>query len=106
MRKRAEGSGSTAASSFERAPMLAGRGTVYSRRFGRGLEKVEEGLGKTLMEGDKGRRPEMAGIAAEATSAQLSSTRAGREGEREWKQGSSEGIGSMAGLRIRMCAVR
>ena len=55
------------------------------------MEKVEEGLGKMLMEGDKGRRPEMAGTAAEATSAQLTSTRAGREGERERKQGSSEG---------------
>ena len=55
------------------------------------MEKVEEGLGKTLMEGDKGRRPEMAGIAAEVTSAQLSSTRAGREGERKRKQGSTKG---------------
>ena len=66
---------------------------------------MEEGLGKTLMEGDKEWQSEMAGIAAEVSSTQLSSTRAGREGEREWKQGSSEGIGSMARLRIRTCVV-
>ena len=70
------------------------------------MRKVEEGLGKTLMEGDEEWQSEMARTAAEVSSTQLSSTRAGREGEREWKQGSSEGIGSMAGLRIRMCAVR
>ena len=73
--------------------------------LGQGLRKVEEGLGKTLMEGDEERQSERAGIVAEVSSTQLSSTRAGREGEREWKQGSSEGIGSTAGLRIRTYAV-
>ena len=48
MRKRTEGSGSTAASSFKRAPMLAGRGMVYSHRFGRrgGRPGFEEGGGR------------------------------------------------------------
>ena len=53
--------------------------------LGQGLRKVEEGLGKTFMEGDEERRSERAGIAAEVSSTQLSSTRAGREGERERK---------------------
>jgi hypothetical protein len=45
---------------------------LAGEQLGWGLGKVEEGLGKMLMEEDEGRRPEMAGTVAEASSAQFS----------------------------------